>query len=140
MTGAEATTRNGKAGEHLVLLRSLASELERAMTAIAGNNLHELEDSIASQQTLSGRLSDLAQELQTPSAHNATEESLDSGLRAQIGAANARLRRLNLQYSCLLQHSSRSVALMASLFSSFRGQLQEASGEGQPHRTLSCQV
>jgi len=139
MIGADVQTRNTKAGEHLALLRSLARELERAMTAIAGNNLRELEDSIAAQQTLSGQLSDLAQELRAPVPEDAAPaESIDPALRAQIGAANAELQKLNLRYSCLIQHSSRSVALMASLLNSFRGQIREASGEGL--RTLSCQV
>lgn len=141
MIVADVKTRNTKAGEHLALLRSLARELERAMTAIASNNLRELEDSIAAQQILSGQLSDLAQELSAPAPQDAAPaESIDPALRAQIGAANTELQKLNLRYSCLIQHSSRSVALMASLLNSFRLQLREASGEGLQHRTLSCQV
>jgi hypothetical protein len=140
MPGADSQTRNTKAGEHLTLLRSLARELERAMSAIAGNNLRELEDSITEQQILSARLSDLAQELRTPATPGAmaAPNSIDPTLREQIGAANAELQKLNLRYSYLIQHSSRSVALMASLLNSFRGQLREAPGEGR--RTLSCQV
>jgi hypothetical protein len=141
MIGADVKTRNTKAGEHLALLNSLARELERAMNAIASNNLRELEDSIAAQQILSGQLSDLAQELSAPAPQDAAPvESIDPTLRAQIGAANAELQKLNLRYSCLIQHSSRSVALMASLLNSFRLQLREASGEGLTQRTLSCQV
>lgn len=141
MIGADVKTRSTKAGEHLALLRSLARELESAMNAIASNNLRELEDSIAAQQILSGQLSDLARELSAPAPQDAAPaESIDSTLRAQIGAANAELQKLNLRYSCLIQHSSRSVALMASLLNSFRLQLREASGEGLQQRTLSCQV
>ena len=46
----------------------------------------------------------------------------------QIHGAAETLQTLNKRYSALLKHSSRSVALMVSLFSSFRGQIQEAAG------------
>lgn len=113
------------------------------MHAIAGNNLRQFEDSITAQQILAARLSDLAEELRTPAAEDARNmapNNIDEDLRAQIGAANAELQKLNLRYSFLIQHSSRSVALMASLLNSFRLQLREASGEDRQHRTLSCQV
>jgi len=145
MIGADAATRNGMAGEHLRLLRSLARELERAMAAIAGNNLEELENSIATQQELSLRLGELAEHLRAPqpaapSAAPSAADSIDEDFRNQIRAANHELQKLNLRYALLLQHSSRSVAMMASLFNSFRGQFQEASGARLNHRTWSCQV
>jgi hypothetical protein len=141
MIGADAATRNGMAGEHLRLLRSLARELERAMAAIAGNNLEELENSIATQQELSLRLGELAEHLRAPQpAAPAAADSIDEDFRNQIRAANHELQKLNLRYALLLQHSSRSVAMMASLFNSFRGQFQEASGARLNHRTWSCQV
>src|ERR1700749_5170869 len=102
MIVADVKTRNTKAGEHLTLLRSLAHEMERAMSAIASNNLRELEDSVAAQQTLSGQLSELANELRAPvTAEPAAAETIEPDLRAQIGAANAELEKLNLRYSCL---------------------------------------
>jgi flagellar biosynthesis/type III secretory pathway chaperone len=138
--GADAQTRNRAAGEHLVLLRSLARELERAIEAIAHNNLAELEESIATQQDLSVRLTELAHNrreagTQPPSAHN-----IDLDLRGEIQTAAGELQKLNLRYSLLIEHSSRSAAQMAALFRSFRGQIQEASGARENHSTLSCQV
>jgi hypothetical protein len=65
---------------------------------------------------------------------------LDNDMTNQIQAASGVLQKLNLRYAALLQHSSRSVALMASLFSSFKGQFQEASGPRLKHQTWSCQV
>jgi len=142
MSGADVSTRNGTAGEHLQLLRTLARELERAMAAIAGNNIDELEDSVASQQAMSLRLSELADELSAPLSLSraAGADSIDQDLNGQIRAANAQLQKLNLRYSILLKHSSRSVALMASLFNSFRGQFQEDSGARLKHQTWSCQM
>lgn len=142
MTGDGLKPRCFKAGEHLQLLRSLAGELERAMSAISANNLKDLEDSVANQQDLSAQLAQLAGELSSPAhtAHPPGVESIAPELLTEIRAANAELQRLNLRYSCLLQHSSRSVALMASLFSSFKGQLKEAPGARSKLQTWSCQV
>jgi hypothetical protein len=138
----EPQIRNGKAGEHLHLLRALALELQRAMAAIAASDLPELEDSVANQQELSARLTLIAEDWATSlkSDPAAWFEGVDASLRDQIRSAAAELRKLNLRYSLLLQHSSRSVALMTSLFRSFRGQLQEAPGAGLHKQTWSCHV
>lgn len=129
------------AQEHLQLLRSLSAELARAMHAISSNNLQELEDSVASQQELSAQLAHLASELRNAELHrdSATFDSIPPDLMAQIHAASAELQHLNLRYSWLLQYSGRSVALMASLFNSFKGQLKEAPGAGSKLQTWSCQ-
>jgi hypothetical protein len=147
MTGAAVQDRDMKAAEYLQLLRSLTEELERAMQAIAHNQLAELEESIASQQALSARLGELANELCVPlEAKPAISRPFidqtvgDNNLEQQIRAASGTLQTLNQRYAILLQHSSRSVALMASLFSSFKGQIQEASGPGLKHQTWSCQI
>ncbi len=142
MSGADVSTRNAQAGEHLQLLRSLAQELERAMEAIAGNHIDELEESVANQQAMSRRLSELADDLSAPPATDpaAGPHGIDKSFQRQIQAANADLQKLNLRYSILLKHSSRSVALMASLFNSFRGQVQEDSGARLKQQTWSCQM
>ena len=142
MITAEVRTRSVKAGEHLELLRSLASELERAMDAMSRNDLPELEDSVASQQDISQQLSTLAEELSasSQSSYPLPPQPADSDLIREIRTATGDLQRLNFRYSILLEHSSRSAAMMASLFTSFRGQLQEASGPRLKHQTWSCQM
>lgn len=132
MIAAEAPTRTDRPQEHLQLLRSLSSELERAMRAIAGNNLRELEESVSNQQALSLQLGRLADELRASAlAQEAVAaDPVEPELMREIRDAAGELNRLNLRYSILLKYSSRSVALMAALFSSFRGQIQEASGAG----------
>lgn len=142
MIAAELTTRRARAGEHLQLLRVLAYELDRAMQAIAGNKIEELEDSILNQQTLGLELSALADEIgASAQAYRPLQsDSIDPDLTNEIRAAEEQLRRLNYRYSILLKHSSRSVELMASLFRSFQGQYQEASGSRLQHRTWSCQM
>ncbi|MFZ0747278.1 MAG: hypothetical protein WAM85_22935 [Terracidiphilus sp.] len=142
MIAMDVQDRKAELGEHLQLLRSLACELERAMNAIAQNSLPELEDSVANQQALSARLVKLANGL-SRDFKETTATSLafvDEDLIQQIGAASSTLQKLNQQYSALIQHSSRSVALMVSLFSSFTGQFQEGSASRSKHQTWSCQI
>lgn len=142
MIAMDVQDRKTELGEHLQLLRSLACELERAMNAIAQNSLPELEDSVANQQALSARLLKLASGL-SKDFRETKASSLahaDEDLIQQIGAASSTLQKLNHQYSALIQHSSRSVELMVSLFSSFTGQFQEGSASRPKHQTWSCQI
>jgi hypothetical protein len=142
MTVAGVQDRDLKAVEYLQLLRSMTGELERAMQAIARNALPELEESIDSQQVLSARLAKLADDLCVPLQTKPViaRTKIDEDMMRQIRSADETLQRLNQRYAALLQHSSRSVALMTSLFSSFQGQFQEASGPRLKHQTWSCQV
>ncbi len=142
MIAMDVQDRKAGLGEHLQLLRSLACELERAMDAIAHNSLPELEDSVANQQALSARLVKLANGL-SRDFRETTAASLahvDQDLIQQIGSASNTLQKLNQRYSALIQHSSRSVELMVSLFSSFKGQFQEGSAPRSKHQTWSCQI
>jgi hypothetical protein len=131
MLMAETRIRIIPAGEHLELLRALAIELDRAMEAIAQNNLRELEDSIARQQSLCILLSNSSQRIEEDSRPPAGDaQPMEPEIKRQIGAATGELKKLNQRYSILLKHSSRSAAMMALLFSSYRGQIKEASGQG----------
>ncbi len=134
--------RNNKLGEYLQLMRLMAFELDRAMKAIGQNSLSALEDSVANQQVFSDRLGELADDLSRPAKERALPiaAQADSGLIDQIGAASNALQNLNRRYSALLKHSSHSVALMVSLFSSFQGQMQEDSGSRLKQQTWSCQI
>jgi hypothetical protein len=142
MTTAGIQDRELKAAEYLESLHAMAAELERAMLAIARNSLVEFEESIATQQSLSDRLKQLAAALSAPLEQPAAgmNAPLDREMTNQIQDASTTLQRLNLRYAVLLEHSSRSVALMTSLFRSFQGQFQEASGPGSKHQTWSCRM
>jgi len=142
MIAASIQDRNQQAAEYLYVLRSLAAELERAMQAIAQNRLSDLEDSVANQQMLSSRLGELVRELCVPLEADAAvfQTDSDDDRMRQVLTASAALQKLNQRYAALLKHSSRSVALMASLFGSFKGQFQEASGPRLKHQTWSCQM
>jgi len=142
MIALDVQDRKIELEQHLQLLRSLACELERAMNAVAQNSLPELEDSIANQQVLSARLSKLANGLSRDFRETTAPSlaHLDRDLMRQIGVASSTLQKLNQRYSALIQHSSRSVELMVSLFSSFKGQFQEGSAPRSKHQTWSCQI
>jgi hypothetical protein len=142
MTANAVQDRKVKAAEYLELLRSLAGEMERAMQAIAHNALPDLEESVASQQIMSARLLVLADEISPSLKSNPaiSPAGADADMMQQVLAAGDTLQKLNRRYAALLQHSSRSVALMASLFSSYKGQFKEASGPRLKHQTWSCQM
>jgi hypothetical protein len=142
MIAVSVRTRTVQAGKHLQLLRSLAGELEYAMQAIARNDIDALEQSVANQQEMSSQLGSLADELSASKAAEIpfSSDSIDPAMMLEIRSAAGELQELNLRYSLLLKHSSRSVALMASLFSSFRGEFQEASGTRLKHQTWSCRM
>jgi hypothetical protein len=141
MSATQVEDRNGKLGEYLEHLRSMALELERSMQAIAENSLTPLEDSVANQQAIAARLSELARDLSVPAPHgsNSDADSGDDSLMLNIRGAAEKLHNLNQSYAALLRHSSHSVGLMVSLFRSFRGQMQEDTGAGLKQQTWSCQ-
>jgi hypothetical protein len=134
--------RNSKLEEYLQLLRFMAFELERAMSAISENSIHALEGSLANQEAFSTRLVELADDLSSPVQQGplTVRGSADDYLLQRVHAASNELQSLNRRYSALLKFSSRSVAMMVSLFSSYQGQIQEASGSRLKLQTWSCQI
>jgi len=142
MTSSSIQDRNGKLEEYLQLLRSMSFELERAMSAISQNSIQALEESLSNQEAFSTRLVELADDLGQSQRETATHRQplADDGLMDHINAASESLQKLNRRYSALLKFSSRSVALMVSLFSSYQGQFQEGSGPRLKLATWSCQM
>jgi hypothetical protein len=134
--------RNSKLEEYLQLLRSMAFELERSMSAISENSIRALEGSLANQEAFSTRLVELADDLSRPAEQQqlTARGAADDFLQQRIRAASHELQSLNRRYSVLLQLSSRSVAMMVSLFSSYQGQIQEVSGSRLKLQTWSCRI
>jgi hypothetical protein len=134
--------RNSKLEEYFQLLRSMAFELERAMSAISENSVQALEGSLANQEAFSTRLVELADDLArpVPQGQLTVRGSADDDLVQRVHAASSELQSLNCRYSALLKFSSHSVAMMVSLFSSYQGQIQEVSGPRLKLQTWSCQI
>jgi hypothetical protein len=142
MTVVGVQERSGKLATYLRLLLDLGSELERAMEAISRNALADFEDSVSNQEILSEQLVALGRDARKQFGNAAMTASpqLDGDLAQQVRNASSSLQTLNRRYSVLLQHSGRSIEMMVSLFSSYRGQIQEGSGAGLKHQTWSCQI
>jgi hypothetical protein len=134
--------RNSKLEEYLQLLRFMAFELERAMSAISENSIQALEGSLANQEAFSTRLVELADDLSRPVQQGplTVRGSADNSLMQRVHDASSELQSLNRRYSALLRFSSHSVAMMVSLFSSYQGQIQEVSGPRLKLQTWSCQI
>jgi hypothetical protein len=142
MADTGAQDRDRQAREYLRVLRSLSGELERAILAISCNALTDLEESIAEQETLTARLGVLQRELSIRNNNHAAilKPVLDRELVNEVLVACGVLQRLNKVYEAVLQHSSHSASLMASLLDSFKGHFQEASGPRLKYQTWSCQM
>jgi hypothetical protein len=141
MMATEVQDGTDELAEHLQLLRSLACELEHAMSAISRNDIGELEDSILQQQNLSAQLVELTDGINAQPSVNSVPAAPDQDrLVGEIRSASVTLQALNQRYAALLQHSSRSVAMMVSLFCSFQGQFQEGSGARLKQQTWSCRA
>ena len=134
MIAAGSQNSNREVTEYLQTLRSLVCELKTALHAISQNALSDFEESVADQAVLSSRLAILAGNLSIPQTH------MDNDLKRQIRVAAEELQQVNRGYAALLQYSSHSGTMMASLVDSFNGQFQEASGPGSQYQTWSCQM
>ena len=142
MISTTVQDRNSKLEEYLQLLRSMAFELERAMSAISQNSIEGLEGSLANQEAFSTRLVELADDLSRPAQQGplAAGGSAHDDLLQRVNAASSELQSLNRRYSALLKFSSHSVAMMVSLFTSYQGQIQEVSGPRLKLQTWSCRI
>jgi hypothetical protein len=133
---------NGEATQYLQTLCSLVCEVKTALHAISQNALSDFEESVADQAVLSSRLAILAGNLSASRDGNLSipQTHMDDDLKRQIRVAAEELQQLNRGYAALLQYSSHSGTMMASLVASFNGQFQEASGSGSQYQTWSCQM
>ncbi len=134
--------RDGRVREYLEIVRSLTSELERAMLAISCNALADFEESIAGQQILTAQLGILQEELSARKDNHGAivQPALDGELVHEVLVAHKTLQVRNRVYEAVLRHSSHSASLMASLLDSFKGHFQEASGPRLKYQTWSCQM
>jgi hypothetical protein len=135
-------SRDEIAVTYLQQMQELASEISAAMDAIASNALNKLQDSVARQEVLCAGLSAMANTVSEGfrSSDQPLPSCTDSAVELKIRAASVAIRKLNLQYAALLQHSSRSIALLALLCRSYTGQIQEARGSRLKHQTWSCEM
>ena len=100
------------------------------------DSLPDFEESVRKQETLSARVTDIAKELNVfarTGADSHLPHTSDS-LMSEIKAASSTLQTLNQRYGALLQHSSRSVALMVSLSTRLGEILEKEMAPGRNSR------
>jgi hypothetical protein len=142
MNGEALQIRNDIAAMYLQQLQELAHEISVATDAIAANCLFRFQESVAKQEMLCSSLVVMAKTVSE--GFRFSEQSLashiDPAVELKIQAANRAVSALNLQYSALLKHSGKSIALLASLCRNHTGQsIQEAHGARSKHQTWSCE-
>ena len=142
MSEGACKTANETAASYLQQLQQLGHEISNAMSAIAADSLPMLRESVAKQEmlcdcltTMAGKVGNVVTAPERPSL-----SSIDKALEARIRAANGAIRELNLQYSALLRHSGRSIALLSLLCKSHAGQIREERGPGLKRQTWSCEM
>lgn len=142
MTNEVLETRDQLAATYLDHLQMLAFEITVAMEAIAANALSRFQDSVARQEMLCASLVTMssAMGVEFRSPEQPQPLCLDASVEVKIRETASSIRTLNLQYAALLKHSSRSIALLASLYRSHTGQFREARGLRLKHQTWSCEM
>jgi hypothetical protein len=142
MSDLALQTRDQLAANFLQQMQELAHEISAAMDAIAGNAIPKFQESVARQEMLCASLAAMANTV-GEGFHSSRQPKLsgiDPAVEFKIRAASNAISELNLQYSALLKHSSRSIALLALLCRSYSGQIQEARGPRLKHQTWSCEM
>ena len=142
MNSDRLQTRAELANAYQQQLQALGYEIRVAMQAIASNSLEKLEDSVATQQVLSTELAKLAKRLseQLNSSEHALQAFPSGPVEEKVHSTGRAIHELNAQYSSLLKHSGRSIALLSSLCRSHAGQFPEARGARLKRQTWSCHM
>jgi len=142
MDGKERQRRDEFAASYLQHLQALSLEISVAMEAISSNALPSLQESVAKQEILCSSLANMSNAVCERSYTSGQQglPSIENSMDVKIRAASGALCELNLQYSALLKHAGRSVALLASLCRSHTGIIQEARGPRLKHQTWSCEM
>jgi len=142
MSDGTCKTANEIAESYLQQLQQLGHEISTAINAIAADALPVLQESVAKQEMLCASLVTRANEVASVIAAPSTQQpsSIDKAIETRIRAASGAIRELNLQYSALLKHSGRSIALLSLLCKSHAGQMREERGAGLKRQTWSCEM
>lgn len=142
MNDVALQTRDQIAAAYLQHMQELGHEISAAMDAIASNAIPEFQESVARQEMLCASMAAMANTVGEGfrSSKETTLAGIDPAVEFKIRAASKAILELNLQYSALLRHSSRSIALLALLCRSYTGEVQEARGPRLKHQTWSCEM
>jgi len=130
MSAQKAVSKN-EPREHLARLRALSRQLNAAISAIAHNDLAQLQNSIAAQEALCREL--------TGAPFPVSALAAEPALLDEIRVTRKELAQLNRIYAAVVKKAQRSAALMTALYRSFgQGYAKDAPPAEQP--MLSCEV
>lgn len=142
MNDATLQSRDQIAAKYLQEMQELASEISVAMDAIAANTFSQFQESVSRQEMLCASLAATANTVsegfRSPGAP--VLRGVEPSLRDKIQSAGKAVQELNLQYSALLKHSGKTIALLSLLCSSRTGRFQEARGSRLKYQTWSCEM
>lgn len=138
MKDSQTIERDRQLTSYLHFMQALQAEMTVAMDCIARHALAPLQESIARQEALCAELAAVAKKL------NGRLIESDPAIAGQVRAATKSLRQTNSDYSAVLKHSGRTLALLSSLHSTHTGHLpghlQEARGSRPKYQTWSCEI
>ena len=123
-------------------LQGLAGHIESAMDAIVKRRLPALQGSLYFQQATCARLADIRHRSDHGHPRDPELEMIqaESDLALEIRAAMDCLLTLNRHYSALLKHSGETLRLLAGLYGSYRGSVQQSSRIQANLQTWSCEI
>jgi hypothetical protein len=138
----QAQQHDQLAAVYLHQLQGLVCEISVAMDAVAANALSRFQESVAKQERLCFDLVQMANAVGQgyPSVRDASQGNVEPAVDREIQLASEALCRVNLSYAALLQHSGRSIALLASLCRNHLGQSEEVRGSRWKRQTWSCEM
>ena len=130
------------AEECLDSLHDLAGHLDGAMDAIVKRQLPALQTSLYLQQATCARLADIRHRSNHGSSRAPEREVTEAepDLSIEIKAATESLLILNSRYSALLKHSRETLRLLAGLYGSYRGSVQQSPRIQASLQTWSCEI
>jgi len=128
------------AREHLAVVQALCREVQGATSALAANQLGELQRSIARQEALCAGLEHAMQR----AAGMTAPPNLDSGggrtLEHHVHAAHCRLTELNQLFAGLLRRCMRSAELLARHYQASCSRLEPSQSHVGNLHTWSSEV
>lgn len=138
------------AAHFLACVEALTAEIRIALAAIAANDLLTLTDSICRQEDVCAQL----ERMPRPSAAVLRSGNVGRIWAEQWGALESRietavetLRQISTEYSLVLEASSRSIGLLASLCRGYSGEVRPIDSVrsktpqgGSGRRTWSCEA
>ena len=128
--------------EYLTRVRALSQALTSAISAIEGNDLLQLQNSIAAQENLCSELTGGGWLPLSLAEKKTSGTPAATALPPEIRAAHLELARLNRAYAALLRRAQHSAALLSTLYRNYgqgQGYHNDSPAPAAKH-SLSCEV